>query len=244
MVLYAFNAEIAQVRERVREPFAGALRLQWWRDVVNGDRSPDEIASHPLAPGIRALVSDKIVPGDLLLDLLDAREREFSGQNFSDLADLENYIAATGGGLAQAAACVLGADAPTRNAAQLIGTAFGLTGQLRALPIHMSTGWLTLPEALLDAAGISADQVKAGTAPRPSIAMVAAEIGARAAALLTQARTHKTNREALAALLPALIARKALRMLARSQWDAFAADTVRPLTMPLRLMLAAALGRL
>ncbi|MGZ8323236.1 MAG: squalene/phytoene synthase family protein, partial [Rhodoplanes sp.] len=28
--LYAFNAEIARVREVVRTPIAGEIRLQWW----------------------------------------------------------------------------------------------------------------------------------------------------------------------------------------------------------------------
>ena len=37
--LYAFNAEIASVRDRAREPMPGEIRLQWWRDVLNGERS-------------------------------------------------------------------------------------------------------------------------------------------------------------------------------------------------------------
>ena len=32
--LYAFNLEVARVREVVREPLAGEIRLQWWRDVA------------------------------------------------------------------------------------------------------------------------------------------------------------------------------------------------------------------
>ena len=30
--LYAFNLEIAKVRETAREPMPGEVRLQWWRD--------------------------------------------------------------------------------------------------------------------------------------------------------------------------------------------------------------------
>jgi phytoene synthase len=36
--LYAFNNEIARVREHIREPMAGEIRLQWWRDVLAGKR--------------------------------------------------------------------------------------------------------------------------------------------------------------------------------------------------------------
>ena len=32
--LYAFNYEIARVRETVTQPMLGQIRLQWWREVV------------------------------------------------------------------------------------------------------------------------------------------------------------------------------------------------------------------
>ena len=34
--LYAFNLEIARVREAARTPMAGEIRLQWWSDVLAG----------------------------------------------------------------------------------------------------------------------------------------------------------------------------------------------------------------
>ncbi|WP_245490156.1 squalene/phytoene synthase family protein, partial [Mesorhizobium sp. M2A.F.Ca.ET.015.02.1.1] len=37
LALYAFNAEIAGVRDRIHEPLPGEVRLQWWRDVVAAD---------------------------------------------------------------------------------------------------------------------------------------------------------------------------------------------------------------
>src|SRR5208282_2178696 len=32
--LYAFNCEIARVRERVTQPTLGQIRLQWWREAI------------------------------------------------------------------------------------------------------------------------------------------------------------------------------------------------------------------
>src|SRR6202045_4412867 len=32
--LYAFNYEIARVRESVTEPMLGRLRLEWWREII------------------------------------------------------------------------------------------------------------------------------------------------------------------------------------------------------------------
>jgi len=33
--LYAFNYEIARVREIVTQPMLGQIRLQWWREIVD-----------------------------------------------------------------------------------------------------------------------------------------------------------------------------------------------------------------
>src|SRR3954465_15939040 len=45
--LYAFNHEIASIRERAREPIPGEIRLQWWGDVLNGERA-GEAAANPV----------------------------------------------------------------------------------------------------------------------------------------------------------------------------------------------------
>ena len=34
LALYAFNAEISGVRDRVSQALPGEIRLQWWRDVI------------------------------------------------------------------------------------------------------------------------------------------------------------------------------------------------------------------
>src|SRR4029453_13461860 len=39
--LYAFNFEIARVRESVREALVGEIRLQWWRDALQGEARGD-----------------------------------------------------------------------------------------------------------------------------------------------------------------------------------------------------------
>src|ERR1700742_5251521 len=51
MALYAFNIEIARVREVAREPMPGEIRLQWWREVIEGER-PGEAAAHPVAAAL------------------------------------------------------------------------------------------------------------------------------------------------------------------------------------------------
>src|SRR5215467_4094326 len=50
--LYAFNVEIARVREVVREPVAGEIRLQWWSDVLGG-AGRGKFAAPPVASAKR-----------------------------------------------------------------------------------------------------------------------------------------------------------------------------------------------
>ena len=40
LTLYAFNHELARAREAVSEPPLALIRLQWWREVVEGARPP------------------------------------------------------------------------------------------------------------------------------------------------------------------------------------------------------------
>lgn len=60
--LYAFNHELARAREAAREPTLALIRLQWWREVVEGTRKRHEVAE-PLAD---AIAQGLLVPGDLL----------------------------------------------------------------------------------------------------------------------------------------------------------------------------------
>src|SRR5690348_16348981 len=45
--LYAFNLEIARVRENVHEPLAGEIRMQWWTDAIAG-RAAGEVSANPV----------------------------------------------------------------------------------------------------------------------------------------------------------------------------------------------------
>src|SRR5579863_2855380 len=70
IALYAFNVEIASVRERVSEPLPGEVRLQWWRDVLDGRT---EGRGHPVAAAICNAVSSRRLPVAVFHDLIDAR---------------------------------------------------------------------------------------------------------------------------------------------------------------------------
>ena len=52
--LYAFNHEVARVAETVREPMLGAIRLEWWRETVEG-APMGAPRNHDVAKGLAAL---------------------------------------------------------------------------------------------------------------------------------------------------------------------------------------------
>src|SRR3982074_2398383 len=59
--LYAFNIEVARVRERIREPLAGEIRLQWWSDAIAGEGAGD-VRSNPVAAALLAVMARYRLP--------------------------------------------------------------------------------------------------------------------------------------------------------------------------------------
>src|SRR5580693_2470065 len=70
--LYAFNIEIARVREIIREPLAGEIRLQWWNDAIAGNAAGD-VQANPVAAALLAAMARYRLPGELLTGLIAAR---------------------------------------------------------------------------------------------------------------------------------------------------------------------------
>jgi phytoene synthase len=102
--LYAFDIELAAVHARVRDPVAGEIRLQWWREALEGVR-PGEAAANPVAAALRETVQRYGLSAPLPLALIDARGADLYDE---PLADIDAYGAATDGAIVACAAQVLG----------------------------------------------------------------------------------------------------------------------------------------
>jgi len=130
--LYAFNLEVARVAEIVREPMAGEIRLQWWRDVLLGERA-GEAAANPVAAALLDTMTRHALPAEPLLTLIEARAFDLYDDPMPSLAALEAYLQATSSALIALAARVLAGDHPAIGpAARPAGLAYGMTGLLRA----------------------------------------------------------------------------------------------------------------
>ena len=115
--LYAFNVEIARVREVVRDPVAGEIRLQWWSDVLAGD-GRWEIEAHPVASALRASVARYGLPPERLQTTISARRFDLYDEPMATLADLEAYADGASSSLIALAAQILNGRRPRHRCAQ------------------------------------------------------------------------------------------------------------------------------
>ncbi len=122
--LYAFNHELARAREAVREPMAALIRLQWWREVIEGKRPRHEVAI-PLGEALDAQRLDAA----LLAEMIDAREAET--EPVPNLPAFEAYVLGTAGALMVAAARALGM--PDAERLRRPGASYGVAGVLRSI---------------------------------------------------------------------------------------------------------------
>jgi phytoene synthase len=216
--LYAFNYEVARVAENVHEPMLGEIRLQWWRETLEGARAGTP-RTQDTARALAELFARSSLPLDLFDALIDARAFDFQPESFADVPALEAYVDATSGNLMRIAARLLGADEGADGAIRHAGLAYGLTGLLHAIPFHAHRGKHYLPMDLLTGADIRPDDVFAGHGAK--LAPVVMKLTARAFDHLTAARKTRSQKAALPALLPASLVAPRLKRLARAKFDPF-----------------------
>ena len=162
--LYAFNVEIAGVQGKIREPFAGEARLQYWHDVISGIGEP---GGNPVAIAVLESIGRNALPGQLLLDIIEAHRFDIYDESFPRFDDLEQYARKTASTLIELAMRILGEpDAAERNLAHDGGIAYAITGLLRSFAFHAARGKVYVPEDLLAAHAVTAGEIVAARSSR------------------------------------------------------------------------------
>jgi len=206
--LYLFNAEIAAIRDRISEPLPGEIRLQWWRDVIAGERA-DEATAHPVAGPLLDVIARYRLPADALDRLCEARLFDLYDDPMPDRAAYELYAGETASALMQLSALILDpAGAPAlADASGHAGIAQSVAGHLMLLPLHHPRGQVFLPGDLLAATGLSRetflegeDSVRIGTVISGFVAFGREHLAA------SRAATAKAGGRGRLAQLPAAIA--------------------------------------
>jgi phytoene synthase len=192
--LYAFNVELARIGEQVSEPQLGEIRLQWWRDAL--DRAcAGETTGHPVADALGLAVRECDLSRQSLADLIDARSFDVSVKIMPDTAALDDYLGDTAGALLKLAAEVGMAEGRAaepralERAVRAAGIAYGLTGLMRALPVHVRRGRADIPADGLLRHGTSPAQLLAGEGGE-GLTELLAELRERARGALKSATQH------------------------------------------------------
>ncbi|MBT3906000.1 MAG: squalene/phytoene synthase family protein [Rhodospirillaceae bacterium] len=216
MALYAFNVEVAGIRESVSEPLIGQMRLQWWRDSMDrifGGAPP----AHQVATALSQTINKFDLERSAFDVLLDARTADFDDAPFATLLELESYVENTSATLTRLTLQILGqSESRILEVGRHVGIAWALTGLLRAIPFHARQGRSCLPVEL----------VKGSAYKGPEISEVVAVIGAQASEHLRKAREGQkaVPRTAVAALLSATLADGYLDELKNANFDPFKGD--------------------
>lgn len=243
--LIAYNHELARAREAARTPLIALMRLQWWRDAIADAAAGAPPRRHEVAGPLHAHLAAGLLDPVDLASLADAREAEAEEEGVPTEAALHAYLRGSAGGLAVAAGRLLGAPPASLPALQVAGALYGLAGVLRSVPALARQGRCLLPADRLAEAGLTPETVVAD----PGAVAVAGVIARLAATGLASTaglapRLHDLPRQAVAAALPLVLARRDLRRLARGRSGSTkSGPTGRGLDDRLAVMLAGLLGR-
>ncbi|MBB3318657.1 phytoene synthase [Rhizobium sp. BK181] len=161
--LYAFNAELARIRDLVHEPLPGEVRMQYWRDLLEGN-AHGSTQANPIASALLTAVDHHRLPKQTLVNMVDARIFDLYDDPMETRVSLEGYAGETASALVQLASLVL---APTEAAASAeaaghAGVAQAIAGLLLLMPLHRHRGQLYVPLEILSATGLDRETFLAG----------------------------------------------------------------------------------
>ena len=228
--LYAFNCEIERVREAAREPMPGEIRLQWWREVLEGGRE-SEAAAHPVAAALQETIGRYKLDASRLVALVDAHTFDLYDELFATLDDLDNHAALTEAVVFSAAAKILGAegfavDTLVRHA----GIGFAISRQLVRLPLQAARRKIYIPREVLERHAVTPESIFAREDTEQLKASLA-ELRRHARRQL-QAAAMEAGEVPISispALLPLATVVPQLRRMERRGYEPFAPDVLSPL---------------
>ncbi len=200
--LYAFNAEIARIRDSVREALPGEVRMQWWRDLIDGNPHGDS-QSHPVAAALLTTIEQYRLPRPVLANMMEARIFDLYDDLFEDRNALEGYAGETASALIQLASLVLSAEDAVSSAegAGHAGVAQAMAGMLLLMPLHRRRGQVYIPADMLAAAGLDRETFLEGN-DRQRIGIAIEIFATHALDHMERARRANISKNVFAAYLP------------------------------------------
>jgi NADH dehydrogenase [ubiquinone] 1 alpha subcomplex assembly factor 6 len=244
--LYAFNYQIARVRESVTQPALGQMRLEWWRENIASAFARGAVRHHPVVAALTVPIRELALTRSYFERLIDARQSDFDGEPPASLAALEDYAEGSSANLVYLALEVLDArDPASRQAGRHVGIAYAIAGLLRAMPFWAPAGRQFIPRDIAERNGIT-EQGSVSVRDTLGLWTAARELATAASRHLDCARAQRCSlsRATLPALLPARVAQGWLARLGQARYNPFDPSLAAPDPLQLwRLALAALLNR-
>ena len=152
-ILLAFNLELARTREMVTEPLIGEMRLQWWRDSIDGiyDGSRRGVSGHYVLENLPGVIKSRNLSKSHFVELIEARLLDLSDQPPPDMEALKAYARGTSSALNLLQLEILGHGKALSREAEALGLAWAMTGLMRAVSVLGRQGRSPIPASILPA---------------------------------------------------------------------------------------------
>ena len=208
--LYAFNAELARIRDLVHEPLPGEIRMQYWRDLLEGN-AHGSTEANPLAAALLTAVETHRLPRQTLVNMIEARIFDLYDDPMESRTSLEGYAGETASALIQLASLVLSPQDATKSAdaAGHAGVAQAISGMLLLMPLHQRRGQVYIPLEILSATGLDRETFLAGT-DKPRISAAIEAFAGLGRDHLAKARASALSPVIVPAFLPVALAEPVL----------------------------------
>ncbi|KAK9862554.1 hypothetical protein WJX84_010151 [Apatococcus fuscideae] len=236
LALRAFNVETGLIGENVREQTLAQIRMQWWREAVNGmyRQTPHE---HPVIQALTEVIAVKDLTRYRLQQIVTAREDDLLRiAPPASIADLEKYGRDTAAQLLllQLEAADVRERAEVEHAALHLGQAQGITSLLRGTHYHAARRRSYLPTDLCKQEKVTHEQLFRGESSE-ALCNVVFEVASVAKGHLEEARRLRSSLPPIARLLmlPAVSVGLYLDALESSNFDAFAQKILKGAYSPL-----------
>ncbi|MBT5456180.1 MAG: squalene/phytoene synthase family protein [Rhodospirillaceae bacterium] len=238
--LYAFNLEIAKTRETVSEVMLGRIRLQWWREAIDGiyEGTP---RNHAVVTALAHAVETHGLERSGFERIIDGREFDLEDREPHTTTELVDYAAKTSGALTCLTLACFGATGrEIEDFGRDAGIAWALTGLLLSVPFHASQERCFLPRDLMEQHEMMPRALYRGQSI-DGLKMIVAEIAETAKEKLTLAREQRgvLPRSAARALSHLSVAAANLHRLEKGGHDIFAFRPLSPLRRQWRVTSAA-----
>jgi 15-cis-phytoene synthase len=164
LVIAAFSAELRRIPAHVTEPTIGEIRLQWWRDAIEGFAAANK-TGNPIADALGETVRQFNLPAALLIAMTEARAFDLYHDPMADDAAFAGYLSKTEGVPSELAFRILasrGPDAAESGALTTAARAYGLARLTGELPHWLARGRCPVSGTTLSSAGATLETLLSG----------------------------------------------------------------------------------